>query len=145
MSCRLVFTFISNIKDYFFFSDNPFVNHYFLIDKFVLNNNLFEIIMPILIISAFLLVYKFLKIKSTLNDRYVETQSKIDSRNKETQFYFLFLGITIPLLEIFFAYFEIRSKSLLVQNFSLGIFLLVIYLVSKKSDLVFQNIKSIFK
>jgi len=145
MSCRLVFTIISNIKDYFFLSDNLFVNHYFLIDKFVLNNNLFEIIMPILIISAFLLVYKFLKIKSSLNDKYVETQSKIESKNKETQFYFLFLGIIIPLLEILFAYFEIRSKSLLIQNLSLGIILLTIYFVSKKSSLVFQNIQPIFK
>jgi PAS domain S-box-containing protein len=145
MSCSLIFVIISDIKNYYFLIDNTFVNHYFMIDKFVLTNNLFEIIMPILIVSAFLLVYQFLKIKSSLNDRYSETQSKIDSRNKETQFYFLFLGITLPILEFFFAFFEVRSKDLLIQNISLGIVLLLIYLVSKKSVLVFQNIQPIFK
>ena len=145
MSWRLPFTYITNINNYFFLSDNLFENHYFLIDKFVVNNNLFEIVMPIFIISAFLLVYKFLKIKSSLNDKYVETQSKIGSRNIETQFYFLFLGIIIPILEIFFTYFEIRSKSLLAQNFSVGMFFLAMYFVSKKSVWVFQNIQLIFK
>lgn len=145
MLCSLLISIISDINNYYFLSDNPFVTHYFLIHEFVLNNNLFEITMPILIISAFLLVYKFLKIKSSLNDRYIEIQSKIDSKNKETQFYFLFLGIILPILEFLFTYFEVRSKSLLVQNFSLGIILLAIYFVSKKSTLVFQNIQPIFK
>lgn len=145
MSCSLIFEILSKINIYYFFSDNLFVNHYFMIDRYVLSNNVFEIIMPILIISAFLLVYKFLKIKSSLDDRYSENHSKIDSKNKETQFYFLFLGITIPILEFFLAFFEIRSKDLFVQNLSLGIILLGIYLTSKKSLLVYQNIQPIFK
>jgi PAS domain S-box-containing protein len=93
----------------------------------------------------FLVTYKFLKIKTTLNDKYVENQSKLYTRNKEAQFYFLYLGIILPLLEIIFAFLEVRSKSLFVQHFSFGIFLLVIYLVSRKSTLVFQNLQSIFK
>ena len=145
MSCKLLFTIISNINNYFSFNDNPFINQPFLIDKLFISNNLFEIVAPVLIILAFLILFKFLKIKTALYDKYVETQSKVDSKNKETQFYLLFLGIIVPLLEFFFAFFEVRSKSLLIQNFSLGIFLLVIYLVSKKSSIVFQNIRLIFK
>ena len=145
MTCRLVFAIISNINNYFSFNDNLFVNHYFLIDKLFIRNNLFEIVAPILIILAFLLIFKFLKLKSELNGKYVEHQSKSDSRNKENQFYFLFLGIIIPILEIIFAVFDVRSKSLLIQNFSLGLFLLAIYFFSKKSIIVFQNIQLIFK
>ena len=145
MSCSLLFTIISNINNYFSFNDNRYINHRFLIDKFFISHNLYEIVAPFLIVLAFILVYKFLKIKTALNNKYLETQPKLDSRNKETQFYFLFLGIMLPLLEIIFAFFEARSKNLLIQNFSLGIFLLVIYLVSKKSIVVFQNLQSIFK
>lgn len=116
-----------------------------MIDKLFISNHLFEIVMPILIILAFLLIFKFLKIKSELNDKYIETQSRVDSKNKETQFYFLFLGIILPLLEIIFVFFQMRSKNLLIQNVSLGLFLLSVYLVSKKSTLVYKNIKVIFK
>ncbi|MBP6551413.1 MAG: PAS domain S-box protein, partial [Flavobacterium sp.] len=106
---------------------------------------MFEIAVPFLILLSFLLIYKFLKIKSGLNNKYAENYSKLDSKNKETQFYFLFLGIVLPLLETIFVFFEVRSKSLLVQNFVLGALLLSIYLISKKSSWVFQNIKTIFK
>jgi PAS domain S-box-containing protein len=108
-------------------------------------NNLYGIISPFLIILAFLLIYKFLKIKSALNNQYLSDYSKADTKNKETQFYFLFLGIIIPLLESIFVLFNVRSKSLLVQNFSLGVFLLAIYFISKKASMVFQNMQSIFK
>jgi hypothetical protein len=137
MLCSLLLAIVSNKNNYFSFHENGSLNHYFMIYRSFLSNNLFEIIIPLLIISAFLLVYKFLKIKSSINDRYLETQSKIDSRNKETQFYFLFLGITLPILEFLFVFFGVRSKDLLIQNVSLGIILLLIFFVSKKSTLVY--------
>ena len=145
MLCILLIKFVSDSNNHFFLSDNRLLNHYFVIDRSFLSNNLFEIIMPLLIISAFLLVYKFLKLKSSINDRYLETKSKIDSKNKETQFYFLFLGIILPILEFLFVFFGVRSKDLLIQNVSLGIILLIIYFFSKKSTLVYQNIQLIFK
>lgn len=144
MACRLLHRIIFNINNYFSFDDTYYNNHLFFIDKFFISHHLYEIVAPFLIFLTFLLTYKFIKIKTVLNDYYVEPQSKIYSRNKETQFYFLSLGIIVPLLEIIFAFFEARSKNLLVQNFSLGIFLLLIYLVSKKSIAVFQNLQTIF-
>nr|WP_281299423.1 PAS domain S-box protein [Flavobacterium limnophilum] len=92
-----------------------------------------------------MLIYKFLKIKLTLNNKYIENHSKENSRNKETQYYLLFLGILVPFLEIIFAFFDVRSKSLLVQNCSVGAILLAVYFTSKKSALVFQRIQQIFK
>ena len=145
MSCSQLFAIISKINIYISFNDNNFIYHRFLIDKFFISHNLFGIVTPFLIILAFLLIIRFLKIKSALNNQYIENQSKLDSRNNETQFYILVLGIALPLLEIIFAFFEARSKSLLIQNFSLGVFLLLIYISSKKSSLVFKNLQSIFK
>ena len=145
MLCSLSLILILCLDNCFFVSENLSINHSLRIYNFILNNNVFEIVSPFLIILAFLLIYQFLKIKSALNNKYVESFSKLDSKNKETQFYFLFLGITVPLLEIIFVLFEVRSKNLLVQNFSLGAFLLAFYFISQKSPWVFRNIQQIFK
>ena len=145
MLCSLSLIFVSCLNNLLFVQGNVPVDHSLGIHKFIVNNNMFEIAVPFLILLSFLLIYKFLKIKSGLNNKYAENYSKLDSKNKETQFYFLFLGIVLPLLETIFVFFDVRSKSLLVQNFVLGALLLSIYLISKKSSWVFQNIKTIFK
>lgn len=145
MLCSLSLIFVSCLNNLLFVQGNVPVDHSLGIHKFIVNNNMFEIAVPFLILLSFLLIYKFLKIKSGLNNKYAENYSKLDSKNKETQFYFLFLGIVLPLLETIFVFFEVRSKSLLVQNFVLGALLLSIYLISKKSSWVFQNIQTIFK
>lgn len=135
---------ISSLNNYFV-GKNLQTNHSLVIHQFIVSNNLFAIVSPFLIILSFILIYKFLKIKSALNNKYIENYSKEDSKNKETQFYFLFLGILVPFLEIIFIFFNVRSKSLLIQNFSMGAFLLAVYFISKKTSLVFQNIQKIFK
>lgn len=145
MLCSILLSNISYLINSFFAQENITINHSVSIHKFMVNNNIFGIVSPFLIILAFLLIYKFLKIKSNLHDKYVDSHTRIDSRNKETQFYFLFLGIIIPVLEIVFVFLEIRSKDLLIKNCILGISLLTIYFISKKSNLVFQNIQYIFK
>lgn len=145
MLCSLLLIIISYLDNCFFVQENISINRSLTIHQFIVNNNIFGIVSPFLIILAFLLIYKFLKIKSSLDNKYVESSSKLDSKNKETQFYFLFLGIIIPLLEIIFVFFEVRSKNLLVQNFSVGVILLAIYFISKKNTWVFQNIQQIFK
>lgn len=145
MLCSLVLTFISYLNNYLFVGENLPTNHSLAIHRFIVKNNLFGIISPFLIFLSFILIYKFLKIKSTLNNKYEGSYTKENSKKKETQFYFLFLGIIVPFLEIIFAFFNVRSKSLLIQNFSLGAFLLAVYFISKKSSLVFQNIQLIFK
>lgn len=144
MLCSLLLIIISR-WNILFVLENLTDNHTLAIHQFIVKNSLLEIISPFLILLTFLLVYKFLKIKSTLGDKYVESYSKLDSKNKENQFYFLFLGLIIPLLELIFVFFNVRSKSLLIQNFSLGAILLLVYFISRKSSFVFQNIQSIFK
>ena len=145
MLCNLLLIITLRWNKYFFVQENLSENNSLAIHQFIVKNNLFEIISPFLILLTFLLVYKFLKIKSEINNQYVENNCKENFRNKETQFYFLSLGIIIPLLEIVFTFFNVRSKSLLIQNFSIGAILLALYFISKKSTLIFQNLQSIFK
>lgn len=145
MLCSLLVIINPRWNNYLFVRDNMSKKNILAIHHFIVKNNLFEIISPFLILLTFLLVYKFLKIKSKINNQYIENRFKEDSKNKENQFYFLILSITIPLLELFFSFFNVRSKSLLIQNLSIGVFLLAVYFISKKSSLVFQNIQSIFK
>ncbi|MES2575691.1 MAG: PAS domain S-box protein [Bacteroidota bacterium] len=94
---------------------------------------------------SFLLISKFLKYRSALNNKFIEDYPKENLKNKETQLYFLFLGIIIPFLEITFSFFNVRAKSLIIPNLSLGALFLMLYFISKKSTLVFQNIQKIFK
>lgn len=145
MSFHLIVTISSFINKYFIFFENFFTNNLLLKYKLFVSNNLFEIITPFLIFSSFIIIYKFLEIKSIINTKYIENLPKEDSRNKETQLYFLFLGIAIPLLEIIFEIFKVRSKSIIMPNISLGIFFLTVYFISKKSSYLFQNLQRLFK
>jgi PAS domain S-box-containing protein len=137
------------IKPNFIFLNrfNNFIlsNHFSLIDELYISNNLFRIIAPFLFLLIFLLIYKFTKIKSILNNKYTENNSKESSESEEYQLYLLFLGIIVPIFEITFEIFKVRHKSLLIVNCSLGAFLLLVYFISKKSSYIFRNLQLIFK
>ena len=99
------------------------------------------IIIPILFIFLGLEVYK---IKATLKSKLLENGTETIYKNKEYQLYLLFLGIILPSIEIIFEIYKIRPKSLLIPNFSIGLFLLIIYLLSTKYAVIFKKIKAIF-
>lgn len=145
MPCTPLLAIISNLSNYFFAYNGTLFNHYLSMDKLIVSNNLFEIAVPFLIFLSFILINKFLKFRSDLTSKFGQDLPKEDSKNIETQLYLLFLGIIIPLLEITFVIFNVRSKSLLIPNLSLSTFFLIIYFVSKKSSVVFQNLQNIFK
>ncbi|HEY6143105.1 MAG TPA: PAS domain S-box protein [Flavobacterium sp.] len=122
----------------------PF-NHFLSLDQLIVSENLYGIAAPFLIIVSFLLIYKFLKFRAEITNKFIVDYPKEKSKNKETQLYFLFLGMTIPLLELTFSFFELRSKNVLIPNISLSVLFLLLYFISKKSTLLFQHIQNIFK
>jgi len=136
---KLNFAFLS------WFNNFIISNHLLITNELSSSNNLFRIIAPFSFLLVFLLIYKYSKIKSILNTKYIENYSKESSKSEEYQLYILFLGILIPVFEIFFEIFKVRHKSLLIVNCSLGAILLGIYFISKKSPLVFRNLQQIFK
>ncbi len=142
---NIIVSIISTVNNYFLLSSNLPVHNSFSVDKLITSINLFEVAAPILILLSFLLTYKFLKIRLSQSNKFAIGQTKEDSINKETQLYLLYMGILIPGLEIIFTYFNVRPKSLLILNSSLGLFFLIVYFISKKSSIVFRNIQPIFK
>ncbi len=107
---------------------------------FMMSNPLWIIILVLLIFLA----YKIYKIKSTLKSKLLENGTETTSKNKEYQLYLLFLGITLPSIEVIFEIFKIRPDSLLVPNCTIGFSLILLYFVSTKSAIIFRNIKQIF-
>ena len=104
-------------------------------------SNLLLIAIPILFVF---IIYEVYKIKSTLKSKLLENGRDTVLKNKEYQLYLLFLGIIIPSIEIIFEIFKIRPKSLLLANCTIGLFLLILYMLSTKYAIIFKHIKEIF-
>ncbi|RYJ52404.1 PAS domain S-box protein [Flavobacterium petrolei] len=104
-------------------------------------SNLLLIAIPILFVF---IIYEVYKIKSTLKSKLLENGRDTVLKNKEYQLYLLFLGIIIPSIEIIFEIFKIRPKSLILANCTIGLFLLILYMLSTKYAIIFKHIKEIF-
>src|SRR5258705_8073216 len=105
----------------------------------VFNNTLLAIILILLIIG---LVYNFHKINTILKN--TKNSPATNSNKNEYQLYLLFLGFIIPFTEIIFEIYKVRPKSLLFHNLYIGAFLLVLFLISKRSTFLFDRIQSLF-
>ncbi len=112
--------------------------------KLSINQQKTWFLIPMLITSATFLIYNFFKIKSKLKNKFIENTTIINTINKEYQLYLLFLGLIMIVIEVIFEIYNVRIHSALVLNISVGLFLIFIYTLSKKSTYVYQNIKPIF-
>ncbi|MBO9583850.1 MAG: PAS domain S-box protein [Flavobacterium sp.] len=106
------------------------------------NHKLFVLGLSLLAFLA-LLVYQFFKIKSKIG-YFIEKKKEQDKVSREYQLYILFFGIAVIVIEIINEIFKIRPKSLLVVNVSIGISVLVIYLITDKIKWVRDHIQQIF-
>lgn len=97
------------------------------------------ILSVIVIYGTFILL---LNRKNKVN--YLNNYSDFSSKTDQYNYYLLFFGITIPIVEIIFEYFKLRHSSLLISKFIIGLFLLTLYLVSTKTKLLKKNFESIF-
>lgn len=88
-----------------------------------------------------ILVYQFLKIKSRIG-YFIE--KKLETESKEYQLYMLFFGIATIVIEIINEIFRIRPKSLLILNTCIGLFVLLIYILTDKIKFFHDKIQSIF-
>lgn len=108
------------------------------------NNSKLWIMLFALASSVTILVYYVLRIESKLKNQFIENKTIINSLNKEYQLYLLFIGLITFIIEIIFEIFKVRSESFLIQNSFVGLFILLIYYLSKKSTFFFNNIKFCF-
>ena len=111
------------------------LNYPFLFAVFVNN---YIIISLLLIVS--LLFYAAIHKKLNLSNQY----SQFESKEEQFRIYFLFFGITIPLIETIVTFFEIRAHSYMLVNYSASVFLLTVYFLSGRSTFVRHKIDEIF-
>lgn len=94
-----------------------------------------------------ILLLFYIAINKTLQKRLNLKKSYSEFEPKEEQFriYFLFFGITIPLIEIIVEVFDLRyNDNHFAINFSAGALLLVLYYVTARFKFFYQHINSIF-
>ena len=107
---------------------------------FTMNTLLWVIIATLFIFLG----YKIYTIKSTLRSKLLKKGVETATKNKEYQLYLLFLGITLPSIEVIFEIFKIRPISFLIPNCTIGFSLILLYSISTRSTIVFRYIKQIF-
>jgi PAS domain S-box-containing protein len=90
-----------------------------------------------------LLVYQFFKIKAKIGN-FIEKKRETETANREYQLYILFFGIAVIVIEIINEIFKIRPKSLLVVNVSIGISVLIAYIITDKIKFLRDRIQHIF-
>nr|WP_294775826.1 PAS domain S-box protein [uncultured Flavobacterium sp.] len=104
--------------------------------------NSYVIICLLLIISLLLYVtvHKTLQNKLNLSNKY----SEFEPKEEQFRIYFLFFGITIPLIETIVVFFEIRSNNHMPINYSIGVLLLALYFLTGRFQFFYQKINPIF-
>jgi PAS domain S-box-containing protein len=97
-----------------------------------------------IIVMAFCFSYfLFFKI-SKFNKNFVKNYTEVDFSRDQIRFFVLFLGIFLPLVESILEFYKVREDSKLIQNTSIGLFLLVLYFASGKFKFVYSHLKNIF-
>ncbi len=94
-----------------------------------------------------ILLLFYIAINKTLRNRLNLKKNYSEFEPKEEQFriYFLFFGITIPLIETIVEVFQLRTRNNhMVINFSVGALLLLLYLLTTKFKFFYRYINTIF-
>ncbi|MEO8516717.1 MAG: PAS domain S-box protein [Flavobacterium sp.] len=81
---------------------------------------------------------------SKYNKDFVKNYSEIETTNEQFGLYFLFLGITIPLIDFIIELTKVRQTDTLKFNVITGFFLILIYLLSRKYRIVYNNLRLLF-
>lgn len=106
------------------------------------NINSYIIICLLLIISLlfYVAIHKTLQKRLNLSTKY----SEFEPKEEQFRIYFLFYGITIPLVETIVDVFELRSTEHVAFNFTVGALLLLFYFLCSQYDFFYKRITTIF-
>ncbi|WP_395063180.1 PAS domain S-box protein [Flavobacterium sp.] len=70
--------------------------------------------------------------------------SEFEPKEQQYNLYLLFLGITLPLVELIFEIFKVRATSFLIPNCIFGGVLVITYFISTKTNLIKNYLNCIF-
>ncbi len=114
----------------------PFVNLLMIPLKLLFFNTL-QYKSAFLIMSIFLiihvLIYFVLRRTSVSHDEFIKNENDLKFEVIQFQKIMLYLGILVPISEILYFYFNFNHSELNIPNILTGIFLIVFYILSKKS------------
>ncbi len=96
--------------------------------------------MLFLLYGAYFATSNSLKNKLNLRNR-----SEFEPKEQQYSLYLLFFGISIPLVESVLEIFHVRANSFLIPNVSVGLLLIVFYLLCTKTSFFAKHINLIFK
>lgn len=100
------------------------------------------------ILSLIGMIYTIISIifnkTSSYNKDFVKNYSDLEATNEQYRLYFLFLGITIPILELIVEIADVRQRNTLEFNLITSLVLILIYFLSKRFQFIFKNLGYIF-
>lgn len=100
----------------------------------------------LVIITLLILLYAsfFFTSKNLTKSLNINNYSDFEPRERQYSFFLLFFGISIPLIEVILNYFNIRSKSFLFINVTVGIILISFYNLCTRTAFFSKRINSVF-
>ena len=104
--------------------------------------NRLQIIVVLLLIT--LLFYAIGKKLSSIKFNIKINSSGLNTKEQQYDLYFLFLGIMLPIMELIYEIFEVRTHSLLFINSIVGGLFIGIYLLASVSKIVSKNLNYLF-
>ncbi|MFN8273994.1 MAG: PAS domain S-box protein [Flavobacteriaceae bacterium] len=102
------------------------------------------VVVPLLIVLILLLLFNVFKINQRFYNKNADNYQELETYDQEYQLYFLFLGILVPMIEIVFEIFSVRSNHLMAVNCCVGLFLLILYVLTKKNSFFYKHNRNIF-
>lgn len=96
------------------------------------------------IILVFTIINIIFKKTSNYNKDFVKNYSEIETSNEQYSLYFLFLGISLPIIEVLIELGGARQADTLQLNLIVGALLISVYLLSRKFKIIFNNFNLFF-
>ncbi|MES2811523.1 MAG: PAS domain S-box protein [Bacteroidota bacterium] len=101
--------------------------------------------LPLVLVGLILaFVFYGYKRQETVNKDLIKSYFEIENSNEQFRLYFLFLGISILIIEFVLDYFSTRPNESFEINMVIGFVLLSIYLLSRKFKIVYQHVRDLF-
>lgn len=97
-----------------------------------------------LIVILYSVITLFFNKSSNYNKNFVKNYSEIQTSTEQYSLYFLFLGISLPLIELLIELTNVRIRNTFQLNIIVGSVLILIYLLSKKVKWIYNNLGTIF-
>lgn len=91
----------------------------------------------------FILFYGYKKV-TLINKDVIKKNSDIENTNEQYALYFLYFGVTFPLIQFFIEFFNLRERESFEFNLIFGFSLIIIYYLSQRVGFVYKNIRLFF-